>query len=155
MLDRLIKHNDQIPLSQYVVSYGLTLRFNSKPLRREALTRFHSRTAPSISVLDYLHRVVRYTNLEVHSINVSHGNNLGSLYHDSDHVFSSHCITLTRCADDYPDSPYHLLPFIDSSLHQLVFPQRLSVMHSVPTHTTLRLAASNWPSLMFLNASSC
>ncbi|KAF8316378.1 cyclin-domain-containing protein, partial [Clavulina sp. PMI_390] len=46
MLERLLRHNDQIPLHP------------------DALTRFHSRTAPSISVLDYLRRVVRYTNLE-------------------------------------------------------------------------------------------
>ncbi|KAF9515480.1 hypothetical protein BS47DRAFT_1328073 [Hydnum rufescens UP504] len=46
MLDRLLKHNDQIPLMP------------------EALTRFHSRSPPAISVLDYLRRIVKYTNLE-------------------------------------------------------------------------------------------
>ncbi|KAF7298137.1 Cyclin-domain-containing protein [Mycena chlorophos] len=46
MLERLIAHNDLIPLLP------------------ESLTRFHSRTAPSISVLDYLRRIVRYTNVE-------------------------------------------------------------------------------------------
>lgn len=46
MLERLISHNDQIPLSP------------------QALTRFHSRTPPSISVLDYLKRIVRFTNVE-------------------------------------------------------------------------------------------
>ncbi|PAV18514.1 cyclin-domain-containing [Pyrrhoderma noxium] len=46
MLDRLIEHNDRIPLSP------------------EALTRFHSRTPPSISVIDYLRRIVKYTNVE-------------------------------------------------------------------------------------------
>ncbi|KAF7321437.1 Nuc-1 negative regulatory protein preg [Mycena kentingensis (nom. inval.)] len=46
MLDRLMAHNDLIPLLP------------------ESLTRFHSRTAPSISVLDYLRRIVRYTNVE-------------------------------------------------------------------------------------------
>lgn len=39
-------HNDRIPLSP------------------ECLTRFHSRTAPSISVLDYLKRIVKFTNVE-------------------------------------------------------------------------------------------
>ncbi|KAF9528549.1 cyclin-domain-containing protein [Crepidotus variabilis] len=47
MLQRLISHNDRIPLSP------------------ESLTRFHSRSAPSISVIDYLKRIVRFTNVEV------------------------------------------------------------------------------------------
>ncbi|KAF8995430.1 hypothetical protein BDQ17DRAFT_1392200 [Cyathus striatus] len=46
MLNRLMDHNDQIPLSP------------------ESLTRFHSRSAPSISVLDYLERIVKFTNVE-------------------------------------------------------------------------------------------
>ncbi|KZT70908.1 cyclin-domain-containing protein [Daedalea quercina L-15889] len=46
MMDRLMAHNDRIPLSP------------------EALTRFHSRSAPGISVLDYLKRVVRFTKVE-------------------------------------------------------------------------------------------
>ncbi|CAE6421118.1 unnamed protein product [Rhizoctonia solani] len=46
MLDRLTSHNDQIPL------------------RPEALTRFHSRTPPGISIQDYLKRIVKYTNVE-------------------------------------------------------------------------------------------
>ncbi|PPQ98438.1 hypothetical protein CVT24_004117 [Panaeolus cyanescens] len=46
MLDRLMAHNDQIPLTP------------------ETLTRFHSRSAPSISVLDYLKRIVKFTNVE-------------------------------------------------------------------------------------------
>jgi len=46
MLQRLIVHNDRLPLSP------------------EALTRFHSRTAPNISVLDYLRRIVQYTKAE-------------------------------------------------------------------------------------------
>ncbi|KAF8160948.1 cyclin-domain-containing protein [Crassisporium funariophilum] len=46
MLDRLMSLNDRIPLSP------------------ESLTRFHSRSAPSISVLDYLKRIVRFTNVE-------------------------------------------------------------------------------------------
>ena len=50
MLQRLIVHNDQIPLSP------------------EALTRFHSRSPPAISVLDYLRRIVRYANVEVRHI---------------------------------------------------------------------------------------
>lgn len=50
MLQRLITHNDQIPLSP------------------EALTRFHSRTPPAISVLDYLRRIVKYANVEVNLV---------------------------------------------------------------------------------------
>ncbi|KXN90174.1 Nuc-1 negative regulatory protein preg [Leucoagaricus sp. SymC.cos] len=46
MLQRLMSHNDKIPLSP------------------ENLTRFHSRSVPTISVLDYLKRVVRFTNVE-------------------------------------------------------------------------------------------
>lgn len=46
MLDRLMAHNDRIPLLP------------------ESLTRFHSRSAPSITVLDYLKRIVKFTNIE-------------------------------------------------------------------------------------------
>jgi len=46
MLDRLMSHNDLIPLSP------------------EALTRFHSRSSPSITILDYLKRIVKFTNVE-------------------------------------------------------------------------------------------
>jgi len=46
MLERLILHNDRIPLSP------------------ESLTRFHSRSPPSISVLDYLKRIIKFTNVE-------------------------------------------------------------------------------------------
>ncbi|KAI0812612.1 cyclin-domain-containing protein [Irpex lacteus] len=46
MLVRLITHNDRIPLSP------------------EAVTRFHSRSAPGISILDYLRRIVQFTRAE-------------------------------------------------------------------------------------------
>ncbi|KII92137.1 hypothetical protein PLICRDRAFT_133512 [Plicaturopsis crispa FD-325 SS-3] len=46
MLDRLMAHNDKIPLQP------------------ESLTRFHSRSSPGISVLDYLKRIVKFTNCE-------------------------------------------------------------------------------------------
>ncbi|GAA5986573.1 hypothetical protein JCM11641_003679 [Rhodosporidiobolus odoratus] len=46
MLDRLIAHNDRIPLSP------------------DSLTRFHSRAPPNITVRDYLVRIQRYTNVE-------------------------------------------------------------------------------------------
>ncbi|TDL26213.1 cyclin-domain-containing protein, partial [Rickenella mellea] len=46
MLERLMTHNDQIPLSP------------------ESLTRFHSRSPPGISVLEYLRRIVKYANVE-------------------------------------------------------------------------------------------
>ncbi|KAF8556327.1 cyclin-domain-containing protein [Imleria badia] len=46
MLERLIAHNDRIPLLP------------------ESLTRFHSRSTPAISVLDYLRRIIRFTKVE-------------------------------------------------------------------------------------------
>ncbi|OAX40261.1 cyclin-domain-containing protein [Rhizopogon vinicolor AM-OR11-026] len=46
MLERLISHNDKIPLSP------------------ESLTRFHSRAVPNISVLDYLRRIIKWTKVE-------------------------------------------------------------------------------------------
>jgi hypothetical protein len=46
MLDRLITHNDRIPLTP------------------TSLTRFHSRAPPTINVLSYLLRIARYTNVE-------------------------------------------------------------------------------------------
>ncbi|KAH9938921.1 cyclin-domain-containing protein [Amylocystis lapponica] len=46
MMVRLMSHNDQIPLSP------------------ESLTRFHSRNAPGISIIDYLRRIVKFTNVE-------------------------------------------------------------------------------------------
>jgi hypothetical protein len=47
MLDLLCQHNDQVVLTP------------------DALTRFHSRAPPNITVIDYLRRIVKYTNLEV------------------------------------------------------------------------------------------
>ena len=49
MLDLLIQHNDQVILTP------------------DALTRFHSRAAPGISVIDYLRRIVKYANMEVNT----------------------------------------------------------------------------------------
>ncbi|CAG7854045.1 SubName: Full=Related to PHO80-cyclin {ECO:0000313/EMBL:CCA69568.1} [Serendipita indica DSM 11827] len=46
LLQRMIVHNDHLPLSP------------------EGLTRFHSRSTPAISVLDYLRRIVRYVRVE-------------------------------------------------------------------------------------------
>ncbi|KAG1751634.1 cyclin-domain-containing protein [Suillus paluster] len=46
MLERLITHNDKIPLLP------------------ESLTRFHSRAVPNISVLDYLRRIIKWTKVE-------------------------------------------------------------------------------------------
>ncbi|KAJ6495592.1 cyclin-domain-containing protein [Mycena vitilis] len=46
MLERLMIHNDRIKLLP------------------ENLTRFHSRSPPGITVLDYLRRIVRFTNVE-------------------------------------------------------------------------------------------
>ena len=47
MFNLLIQHNDQVILTP------------------DALTRFHSRAAPGISVIEYLRRIVKYTNMEV------------------------------------------------------------------------------------------
>ena len=47
MLNLLIQHNDQVILTP------------------DALTRFHSRAPPGISVIEYLRRIVKYTNMEV------------------------------------------------------------------------------------------
>lgn len=47
MLNLLIQHNDQVILTP------------------DSLTRFHSKSAPDIKVLDYLNRIVKYTNMEV------------------------------------------------------------------------------------------
>ena len=46
----------------YLRPYSLTIPFLS-----ESLTRFHSRSAPTISVLDYLKRIVRFANVEASS----------------------------------------------------------------------------------------
>jgi hypothetical protein len=53
MLNKLLEHNDQVVLTP------------------SALTRFHSRAPPGISVLDYLKRIVKYTNLEVSLLSTS------------------------------------------------------------------------------------
>ena len=59
-------HNDQIPLSPCVRpaprTPALTLTL---PAPSESLTRFHSRSAPGISILEYLRRIIRFTNVEV------------------------------------------------------------------------------------------
>ena len=47
VLARIVKHNDQ-------------LHFDSNKL-----TRFHSRAAPGITVIDYLNRINKYTNTDV------------------------------------------------------------------------------------------
>lgn len=47
MLELLCQHNDQVVLTP------------------DALTRFHSRAPPGISIIEYLRRIVKYTNLEV------------------------------------------------------------------------------------------
>ncbi|GMK58906.1 hypothetical protein CspeluHIS016_0603480 [Cutaneotrichosporon spelunceum] len=46
MLELLCQHNDQVLLTP------------------DALTRFHSRAPPGITIIDYLRRIVKYTNLE-------------------------------------------------------------------------------------------
>nr|KAJ3413094.1 hypothetical protein HK105_002172 [Polyrhizophydium stewartii] len=46
MLSKLIAHNDNIPVTD------------------QSLTRFHSRSPPSITIRDYIVRIMRYANLE-------------------------------------------------------------------------------------------
>ena len=92
MLDRLISINDRIPLSPYVSLplslvpgcitdfrsflvdfiflggrgrvYHLDPMINRMP-HRESISRFHSASVPQISILEYLRRIVRFTNVEV------------------------------------------------------------------------------------------
>ena len=72
MLQRLIEHNDRIPLSPYAIgSLPSSIVLLTTRLSSEALTRFHSRTAPNISVLDYLRRIVQYTKVEVCLLQIS------------------------------------------------------------------------------------
>jgi Cyclin len=95
MLDRLISINDRIPLSPCVslsvrswstnsshhslclfsvrvhahaqlliVDPNPIIPYNSTPFR-ESISRFHSASVPQISILEYLRRIVRFTNVEV------------------------------------------------------------------------------------------
>jgi len=75
LLQRMILHNDQIPLSAWVdclisspehFKQSMFWFFMSGHFR-EGLTRFHSRSTPGISVLDYLRRIVRYVRVEVNT----------------------------------------------------------------------------------------
>ena len=78
MLERLISHNDRIPLSPCVDRLSAAIddrECQPTPATTnapcivdhpsESLTRFHSRAPPSISVLDYLRRIVKFTKIEV------------------------------------------------------------------------------------------
>jgi hypothetical protein len=67
MLQRLMFHNDKIPLLPCVRSVMSPGSLTPMVLS-ENLTRFHSGSVPNISVLDYLKRIVRFTNVEVRSI---------------------------------------------------------------------------------------
>lgn len=62
MLNLLIQHNDQVILTP------------------DSLTRFHSKSAPDIKVLDYLNRIVKYTNMEVSQYSGFDGRRGRSLY---------------------------------------------------------------------------
>lgn len=57
MLTRLLQHNDSLPSPES----DRSSRTGGAP---QALTRFHSRVVPGISVRDYLVRIARYTSLE-------------------------------------------------------------------------------------------
>lgn len=76
MLNLLIQHNDQVVLTP------------------DSLTRFHSRAAPGITVVDYLQRIVKYTNMEVSPISLFEVYDMVvdqtfSLFHDSSGIVSS------------------------------------------------------------------
>lgn len=63
MLDRVMAHNDRIPLLPLVYSL-LSETILTELHTRESLTLFHSR-APNITVLEYLQRIVKYLKVEV------------------------------------------------------------------------------------------
>lgn len=65
MCERLMAHNDQIPLSPLVSSVTSPNVDGDSVFSSESLTRFHSRSPPNISVLEYLRRIAKYTNVEV------------------------------------------------------------------------------------------
>lgn len=65
MLDRIIVHNDQIPLSPSVEMSQIDILDALLSRNSESLTRFHSRTPPAISLLDYLRRIVKFAKVEV------------------------------------------------------------------------------------------
>lgn len=68
MLERLMAHNDQIQLSPFVFLPLQSFQIDVTKclvLFSESITRFHSRSAPGIGVLDYLRRIVKFTNVEV------------------------------------------------------------------------------------------
>ena len=119
MLERLISHNDRIPLSPCVqpVSPAGTVSAEARDSvvteHSEALTRFHSKTPPSISVLDYLRRIVRFTKTEVRTSTLS-ALNLSLIFRSED--VSAHNAPLHR-SDVHPLSAFHALLPDMPSLH--------------------------------------
>ncbi|KAF5370764.1 hypothetical protein D9758_002126 [Tetrapyrgos nigripes] len=78
MLERLLSHNDRIPLLPLVKLFFVKYLYpaHSPSSISESLTRFHSRSAPGISILDYLKRIVKFTKVEVGGISLSELNTL-------------------------------------------------------------------------------
>lgn len=95
MLDLLCQHNDQVVLTP------------------DALTRFHSRAPPNITVIDYLRRIVKYTNSEVSSERV---------FHFADVVENTSVVAPGVHRPHMPEPPIFHTVFINSSS----FPHRRS-----------------------------
>ncbi|KAA1472791.1 hypothetical protein DENSPDRAFT_839158 [Dentipellis sp. KUC8613] len=51
--------------SLYLRMYFLSVPCTHSPLSSQSISRFHSASVPHINVLDYLRRIVRFTNVEV------------------------------------------------------------------------------------------
>lgn len=92
MLDLLCQHNDQVVLTP------------------EALTRFHSRAPPGITVIDYLRRIVKYTNLEVSSA-LSRSHELTTVRKSLSSPFSPILISHARISHHSPCHPSPSIAF--------------------------------------------
>lgn len=119
--------------------------------RSEALTRFHSRSPPAITVLEYIRRIVKYTKVEVLVVNPC------SLYAISrptrSRVCSSRCTTSTRFARATHASRYPRSLSIASSSHPSPSRPKPSATSFVPTATTPKSVAPASKSSISSNAS--
>ena len=114
MLERLIAHNDKIPLLPYVLFYLVISFIFLSVMPSESLTRFHSRAVPNISVLDYLRRIIKWTKVEVR-IQSDITSVPSQLLSCRSHVFSSPYTTSTKSAPACLFSPSPLSPATASS----------------------------------------
>lgn len=124
---------------------------------RDALTRFHSRSPPAISVLDYLKRIVRYIpRIEVglplppvalllaparpsHVPPAAVTNSRTCL---SALSYSSFSTTLTGSVLNFQNLPFHRSPSTDSSSQVSPLLQKPSATPLRPTHNLLALVVS-------------